>query len=42
MDYKEAYFKLYGELSDIIENLQKLQQEYEELYIKSKKDGEEK
>ena len=40
MDYKEAYFKLYGELADLIEHLENIQQKYEEKYI-SETDGQE-
>ena len=33
VDYKEAYFELYGEIADLIEHLEKIQQKYEEKYI---------
>ena len=33
MDYKELYFELYGEIADLIEQLQALQKKYEEKYI---------
>ena len=35
MDYKEAYFALYSELANIIEQLEELQLKYEEKYIES-------
>ena len=35
MDYKEAYFALYSELSNIIEQLEELQRKYEDKYIES-------
>lgn len=34
-DYKEMYFKLFNGISDIITELEKLQQEAEENYISS-------
>ena len=37
MDYKEAYFGLYSELANIIEQLEELQRKYEEEYIESEK-----
>ena len=33
MDYKELYFELFGELSDLIEQLTDLQQKFEDKYI---------
>ena len=33
MDYKEAYFQLQGELADLVEYIQKIQQKHEEKYI---------
>ena len=33
VDYKKAYFELYGEIADLIEHLEKIQQKYEERYI---------
>ena len=33
MDHKKAYFELYGEIADLIEQLEKIQQKYEERYI---------
>lgn len=33
-DYKELYFKLFNEITDIIEKLKKIQQEAEEECIK--------
>ena len=33
MDYKELYFNLYGEISNLIEQLEALQQKYEAKYI---------
>ena len=33
MDYKEMYFKLYGELAQITERLIELQRKYEGIYI---------
>ena len=38
MDYKKLYFELYGELSNLIEQLKALQQKYEDKYIEA--DGE--
>ncbi len=35
MDYKEMYFTLFNKISDVIEELKKVQQETEELYISS-------
>ena len=35
MDYKEAYFGLYAELANLIEQLEELQRKYEEKYIES-------
>lgn len=32
MDYKEMYFKLFSEISDIIEQLQNIQNKYEAVY----------
>lgn len=36
MDYKELYFGLYAEVSEIVEKLQELQRKYEELYCEEK------
>ena len=33
MDYREAYFELQGELEDLIEHIERIQQKYEEMYI---------
>ena len=33
MDYEKLYFELYGELSDLIEQLKALQQKFEAKYI---------
>jgi len=38
-DYKSMYYKLFNEVTDTIERLQKIQQECEELYIKSEEDN---
>lgn len=32
-DYKEMYFLLFNKITDIIENLQEIQQQVEEMYI---------
>lgn len=34
-DYKKLYFKMFNGITDIIEELKKLQQEAEEMYIES-------
>lgn len=36
-DYKEMYYKLFNELTNIIEQLQNIQKNTEELYINSGK-----
>ena len=33
VDYKKAYFELYGEIADLIERMQEIQRKYEEKYI---------
>ena len=38
-DYKSMYYKLFNEVTDTIERLQKIQQECEELFIKSEEDN---
>ena len=38
MDYKELYFELYGELSNLIDQLTALQQKYENKYIESEEE----
>lgn len=38
MDYKEMYFTLFNKISDVIEELKKVQQETEEMYISSSED----
>lgn len=38
MDYKEMYFTLFNKISDVIEELKKVQQETEEMYILSSED----
>ena len=35
MDYKELYFELFGEISNLIEQLKTLQQKYEDKYIEA-------
>ncbi len=32
-DYKEMYFKLFNKISDVIEDLQEIQNQAEEMYI---------
>ena len=41
MDYKQAYFELQGELENLIEHIQNIQQKYEEMYISDGDSGEE-
>ena len=41
MDYKDLYFELYGEVSNIIEQLTALQQKYENKYIEAEESAEE-
>ena len=38
-DYKSMYLKLFNEVTDTIERLQKIQQECEEVYINSEEDN---
>ena len=38
-DYKKLYFKMFNGITDIIEELKKLQQEAEEMYIESCESG---
>ena len=38
-DYKAMYLKLFNEVTDTIERLQKIQQECEEIYIKSEEEN---
>ena len=38
-DYKAMYLKLFNEVTDTIEHLQKIQQECEEMYIKSEEEN---
>ena len=42
MDYKKAYFELYGELADLIERMQEIQRKYEERYISEAEEQENK
>ena len=42
VDYKKAYFELYGELADLIERMQEIQRKYEERYISEADEPEEK
>ncbi len=37
MDYKKKYFELYSRLADIIEELQKIQEEFENEYCDEEK-----
>ena len=39
VDYKSMYLKLFNEVTDTIERLQKIQQECEEIYIKSEEEN---
>ena len=38
-DYKEMYYALFNKITDVIEELQKIQQLTEEMYIESENDG---
>ena len=38
MDYKELYFELFGEISDLIEQLTDLQKKFEDKYIEKTKE----
>ena len=38
-DYKAMYLKLFNEVTDTIERLQKIQQECEKIYIESEKEN---
>jgi len=40
-DYKAMYYRLFNTYTDVIEMLQKVQQETEEMYINSEDDEEE-
>ncbi len=37
-DYKKMYFRLFNKITDIIEELQTIQQETEEIYIETAED----
>ena len=41
MDYKELYFELYGEISNLIDQLTALQQKYEHKYIEAEESDKE-
>ena len=41
-DYKKMYFKLFNEITDVIERLQKVQLECEKIYIETEECGIEK
>ena len=36
-EYKDLYFKLFNEITDVIERLKEMQKEADEMYIKSEK-----
>lgn len=38
-DYRQMYLKLFNKVTDVIEELQQVQQETEELYIKGSEAG---
>ena len=38
-DYKAMYLKLFNEVTDTIERLQKIQQQCEDIYIKSEEEN---
>lgn len=39
MDFKQKYFELYSKIADIIEQMQKIQKEFESDYCDNEKDA---
>ncbi len=37
-DYKKMYYELFNKITDVIENLKKIQQEAEEIYLSAAAD----
>ncbi len=37
-DYKKMYYELFNKITDVIENLKKIQQEAEEIYLSATAD----